>query len=53
MVEKPGRMTSFGDVVLFFSDAEIVQFASAITTPMVHDIFRACDRDSFFRPVRV
>lgn len=50
MVEKPGRMTSFGDVVLFFSDAEIVQFASAITTPMVHDIFRACDRDSFFRP---
>jgi hypothetical protein len=46
-------MTSFGDVVLFFSDAEIADFAQAITVSMVTDMFRTCERDSFFRPVGV
>jgi energy-converting hydrogenase Eha subunit H len=46
-------MTPFGDVVLYFADAEVATLAAAFTDTVVQDIARACEQEPHFRQVCV
>ena len=51
-LERSGRMTVYGDVILYFSDSEIAEFAASFNSTMVSELFTICETDAFYRPVR-